>query len=84
MEMKCLLIAISGFTPVQTTQPLREPAEVTSVRQTEQRERGHLGKLEVAVDEGPLQELLAGGHAHFVLFVHEDLVEVAVLDLLPC
>lgn len=46
--------------------------------------RRYLRKLEIAVDEGPLQELLAGGDPDPVPLVHEDLVEVAVLDLLPC
>lgn len=44
----------------------------------------HLCELEVAVDEGPLQELLDGGNADLVFLVHEDLVEVTVLDLLSC
>lgn len=43
-----------------------------------------LSEFEITVYEGPLYELLAGGHQHFILLIHEDLVEVAVLDLLPC
>ena len=43
----------------------------------------HLCKLEVAVDEGPLEQLLDCGNSHFVLLVHKDLIEVTVLHLLP-
>lgn len=42
----------------------------------------HLSKLQVTVDEGPLQQLLDGGNAHFVLLVHENLVKITVLDFL--
>ena len=44
----------------------------------------HLCKLQVTVDEGPLQELLDGWDSNLVLLVHEDLVKVTVLDLLTC
>lgn len=44
----------------------------------------HLSKLKVTVDERPLQELLYGGNSNLVLFVHENLVKVTVLNLLSC
>jgi len=54
------------------------------INETEQSMRSYLCKFEITVDEGPLQKLLAGWHHNFIFLVHKDLIEVTVLNLLPC
>lgn len=59
------------------------PSQIT--RQEVQLTLGrYLCELEIAVDEGPFQELLDGGNPHLLLLIHEDLVEITVLDFLSC